>query len=78
MSVSLRSSISRNSGKRKFFEVLFPEILVRVLIHPFSRNHPDDNYESPVSYDDKVEIFNQLGIYIGKKDFKKDFWTTES
>jgi hypothetical protein len=25
-----------------------------------------------------VEIFNQLGIYIGKKDFKKKFWTTES
>jgi hypothetical protein len=25
-----------------------------------------------------VEIFNQLGIYIGKKDFIKDFWTTES
>jgi hypothetical protein len=24
------------------------------------------------------EIFNQLGIYIGKKDFKKDFWTTDS
>jgi hypothetical protein len=49
-----------------------------VLIHPFSRNHPDDNSNSPVSFDDMLEIFNQFGIYIGKKDFKKYFWTTGS
>jgi hypothetical protein len=24
-----------------------------------------------------LEIFNQLAMYIGKKDFKKDFWSTE-
>ncbi len=55
------------------FEVQFPEIMVCVLIHPFSRNHPDDNSESPVSFDDMLEIINQL-----KKDFKRDFWTTQS
>jgi hypothetical protein len=25
-----------------------------------------------------LEIFNQLGIYICKKEFEKDFWTTEA
>ncbi len=78
MSVSLRSSISGNYGKRKLFEIQFPEILVSVLIHPFSRNHQDDISDPPVSFDDTLEIFNQLGIYIGKKDFRKDYWTTES
>ncbi len=78
MSVGLRSSISRNSGTRKFFKVQFPEILVCVLIHLFSRNHPDDNSDTPVSFDNMLEIFNQLGIYIGNKEFKRDFWTTES
>jgi hypothetical protein len=24
-----------------------------------------------------LEIFNQTSIYMGKKDFKKDFWATE-
>jgi hypothetical protein len=62
ISVSLRSSISGNSGKRKFSAVLFPEILACVLIHPFSRNHSDDNSDSPVSFDDMLEKFNQLGI----------------
>jgi hypothetical protein len=71
MSASLRSSIS-GSGQQTFFEVQFPENLVRVLIYPFSRNHPDDNSKSPVSFDNMLEIFNQLGIYIGKKDFKKN------
>ena len=42
------------------------------------RNRPDDTSESPISYDDMLEIFNQTSIYIGKKDFKKDFWATES
>ena len=34
---------------------LISGILVRALIHPFSRNHPDDNSESPVSFDDMLE-----------------------
>ncbi len=46
MSVSLRSSISGNSSKRKFFEVQFPEILVCVLIHPFSRTTPNPKFLS--------------------------------
>jgi hypothetical protein len=78
--VSLRRSISGNSGKPKFLEVQFLEILVCVLIHPLSRNHPDDNSDSQVSFDEMLELFIQLrvGIYIGKKDYKKKFWTTES
>ena len=48
------------------------------MIHLFSRNHPDDNSDTPVSFDNMLEIFNQLGIYIGNKEFKRDFWTTES
>jgi hypothetical protein len=73
MSVSLRSSISGKSRQLKFFEVQFPEILVCVLIHSFSRNHPDDNSESPVSFDDMLEILNQLGHLHRQERLQKRF-----
>jgi hypothetical protein len=61
---------------KRFWYAEFFRFFLLVLIHRFFRNHPDDDSESPVSYDDMLEIFNQTSIYIGKKDFKKDFWTT--
>ena len=47
------------------------------MIHPFSRNTPSDKSKCPVSFDDVVEIFNQLGIYLAVHDWKKNFWDTE-
>ena len=47
------------------------------MIHPFSRNTPSDKSKCPVSFDDVVEIFNQLGIYLAVHYWKKNFWDTE-
>ncbi len=71
--MSLCGSITGNSGKHLDEN----GILFIVLIHPFSRNHPDDSSEPPVTFDDMLETFNQLAMYISKEDFKKDFWSTE-
>jgi hypothetical protein len=30
-----------------------------------------------VAYDDMVELYNQTSIYIGKADFKPNFWDTQ-
>jgi hypothetical protein len=42
------------------------------------RNTPTDKAKSPVTYDDDmVELYNQTSIYIGKADFKPNFWDTQ-
>ena len=72
---SLRRTASENSG------TLLDEIKCFkwfIDAYVFARNTPDDNTESPVSYDDMLEIYNQLSIYIGKKSFNKNFWDTET
>ena len=30
-----------------------------------------------ITTDDAIELFNQLAMYIGKKDFKHNFWKTK-
>jgi hypothetical protein len=73
------SEPSKYNYKRFWYAEFFRfRFFLLVLIHRFFRNHPDDDSESPVSYDDMLEIFNQTSVYIGKKDFKKDFWATEA
>ena len=34
---------------------------------------PDDKSDAPITIDDLMELFNQLSIYIGRKEFKKNF-----
>jgi hypothetical protein len=41
------------------------------------RNTPTDKSKSLVTFDDMVELYNQLSIYIGKADFKPNFWDTQ-
>jgi hypothetical protein len=31
-----------------------------------------------VSYDDMVKLYNQVTIYIGNKDFMKNFWDSQA
>ncbi len=38
------------------------------------RNTPTDKSKSPVTFDDMVELYNQLSIYIGKAEFKPKVW----
>jgi hypothetical protein len=42
------------------------------------RNTPTDKAKSPVTYDDMVELYNHTSIYIGKADFKPNFWDTQA
>ncbi len=37
----------------------------------------NDKSKSPVTFDDMVELFNQLSIYIGSKEFKTSFWKVQ-
>ena len=48
-----------------------------VLIRLFSRNTPTDKSKCQVSFDDLVEIFNQVGIYAANQNWKQNFWDTE-
>ncbi len=38
---------------------------------------PNDKSKSLVTFDDMVELFNQLSIYIGSKEFKTMFWEVQ-
>ncbi len=38
---------------------------------------PTDKAKSPVTFDDMVEFYNRLSIYIGKANFKPIFWDTQ-
>ena len=49
-----------------------------LLILRFSRNTPQDKTSCPLSFDDMIEVFNQLAIFVAKKNFSKNFWDTES
>jgi hypothetical protein len=33
-----------------------------------------DDSPSPVAFNDVVELYNQVSIYIARNDFKQDFW----
>ena len=48
-----------------------------VLNPPWSRNTPQDNTTSPITFDEMLELFNQLATYVGKKNYKMSFWDTE-
>jgi hypothetical protein len=41
------------------------------------RNTPTDKAKSPVTFDDMVELYSPFSIYIGKADFKPNFWDTQ-
>ena len=49
-----------------------------LLILRFSRNTPQDKTSCLLSFDDMIEVFNQLAIFVAKKNFSKNFWDTES
>ena len=48
-----------------------------VLNPPWSRNTPQDNTTSPITFDEMLELFNQIATYVGKKNYTKNFWDTE-
>jgi len=78
MSVSLRSAIFGNSGKRKFFEVQF-FFLIRLYSSLNFQESPGRHLRIPSFFRQHARnIQPALGIYIGKKEFKNDFWTTEA
>ncbi len=39
----------------------------------FSRNTPDDKRDTLITIDYVIELFNQLSIYIGKRELKENF-----
>ncbi len=41
------------------------------------RNTQEDSSEAPITIDEAIETLNQLAKYIGRKDYKKNFWDTE-
>ncbi len=41
------------------------------------RNTPEDRTEAPITIYEVIETLNQLAMYLGKKDFKKNFWDKE-
>ena len=80
--VSHQKTISGDSGKAmKQMEYCFmyklQNFLFVVLNPPWSRNTPQDNTTSPITFDEMLELFNQLATYVGKKNYKVNFWDTE-
>ena len=80
--VSHQKTISGDSGKAmKQMEYCFMyklQIFFFVVLNPpWSRNTPQDNTTSPITFDEMLELFNQLATYVGKKNYKLNFWDTE-
>jgi hypothetical protein len=49
-----------------------------VLTRSLFRNTPQDTSPSPISFDEMLEIFNQIYMFVAKKNFTKNFWDSES
>ncbi len=49
-----------------------------MLMHnSLGRNTPGDSSEAPIPIDEVIEKLNQLTMYIGRKEYKKNFWDIE-
>ena len=42
------------------------------------RNTPQGTSPSPISFDEMLEIFNQISMFVAKKNFKQNFWDSEA
>ena len=48
-----------------------------VLTRSLFRNTPQDTSPFPISFDEMLEIFNQIYMFVAKKNFTKNFWDSE-